>query len=136
MATYLLDTSVIVDALNNKRDRRALLLDLLEQGHLLACCPINVTEVYTGLRPKEEVATEAFLRSLDYSHITWPVARLAGLLKRDHARKGVTLNVADATIAAAAMVHELTLLTDNVKDFPMKDLRLYPLPSARERKVP
>ena len=87
MATYLLDTSVIIDALNNKRNRRGLLLDLLRQGHLLACCPINVAEVYAGLRPKEEAATEELLRSLEYYHITWPVARMAGLLKRDQGRK-------------------------------------------------
>jgi predicted nucleic acid-binding protein len=130
MATYLLDTSVIIDALNGKRGRRELLLDLVKQGHLLACCPINVTEVYAGLRPKEEPATEEFLKSLEYYHLTWPVARLAGLLKRDYARKGATLTVADTTIAAVALAHELTLMTDNVKDFPMKELALYPLPDA------
>ena len=130
MASYLLDTSVIIDALNNKRNRRDLLLNLLRQGHLLACCPVNVAEVYAGLRPKEESATEEFLRTLEYYHITWPVARMAGLLKRDHHRKGVTLTLADTMVAAVAIVHELTLLTDNVKDFPMKDLKLYPLPIA------
>jgi predicted nucleic acid-binding protein len=130
MATYLLDTSVIIDALNNKRRRRDLLLDLLKQGNLLACCPINVSEVYAGVRPKEETATEEFLKSLEYYHVTWPVARLAGLLKRDHARKGIALTVTDATIAAVAIVHELTLMTDNIKDFPMKELNLYPLSSA------
>lgn len=130
MATYLLDTSVIIDALNGKRGRRDLLLGLVKQGHLLACCPINVTEIYAGMRPKEETATEEFLRSLEYYHLTWPVARLAGLLKRDHARKGTTVTVADATIAAVALIHELTLMTDNVKDFPMKDLSLYPLPTS------
>ena len=130
MATYLLDTSVIIDALNNKRGRRELLLGLVKQGHLLACCPINVTEVYAGMRPKEEEVTEEFLRSLESYHLTWPVARMAGLLKRDYARKGNTLTVADATIAAVALVHELTLMTDNVRDFPMKDLTLYPLPVA------
>ena len=128
MATYLLDTSVIIDALNNKRGRRDLLLDLLKQGNLLACCPINVTEVYAGVRPKEETATEEFLKSLEYHHVTWPVARMAGLLKRDYARKGTTLTSADTTIAAVAMINDLTLLTDNVKDFPMKELALYPLP--------
>ena len=66
MATYLLDTSVIIDALNNKRSRHGLLLDLPRQGHLLACCPINVAEVYAGLLPKEESATEEFLRTLEY----------------------------------------------------------------------
>jgi tRNA(fMet)-specific endonuclease VapC len=130
VATYLLDTSVIIDALNNKRGRRDLLLALLKQGHLLACCPINVTEVYAGVRPKEETATEELLHSLEYYHLTWPVARLAGLLKRDYARKGKALTVADVTIAAVAMVHELTLMTDNAKDFPMKELTLYPLPTA------
>jgi predicted nucleic acid-binding protein len=128
VASYLLDTSVIIDALNDKRNRRNLLLDLLRQGHLLACCSVNVTEVYAGLRPKEEKATEEFLRSLEYYHVTWPVSRLAGLLKRDHARKGVAITVSDATIAAVALAHQLTLLTDNVKDFPMKELALYPLP--------
>ena len=128
MANYLLDTSVIIDALNDKRNRRTLLLDLLKQGHLLACCAINVTEVYAGMRAKEEEPTEEFLRSLEYYHITWAVARLAGLLKRDYARKGRTLNIADATIAAVALSHELTLLTDNAKDFPMKELSLFPLP--------
>ena len=127
MATYFLDTSVIIDALNNKRGRQDLLLDLLKQGHLLACCAVNVAEVYAGLRPKEEKATEEFLRSLEYYHITWPVARLAGLLKRDHAKKGVAVSIADATIAAVAIAHDLPLLTDNVKDFKIKDLTLYPL---------
>ena len=129
VATYLVDTSVIIDALNDKRGRYALLLDLMKQGHLLACCPINVTEVYAGVRPKEEEATERLLQSLVYYHVTWPVARKAGLLKRDYGRKGVTLSVADATIAAIAITHGLTLMTDNVKDFPMADLTMYPLPS-------
>ena len=130
MATFLLDTSVIIDALNNKRGRQDLLLRLVKQGHLLACCPINVTEVYAGVRPKEEVATEEFLRSLEYYDVTWPVARIAGLWKRDYARKGITLTLADATIAAVALGHELTLMTDNVKDFPMNELELYPLSTA------
>jgi predicted nucleic acid-binding protein len=100
VATYLPDTSVIIDALNGKLGRRELLLGLVNQGHLLACCPINVTEVYAGLRPTEESATEELLRSLEYYNLTWPVARLASLLKRDYRRKGATLTVADATIAA------------------------------------
>jgi predicted nucleic acid-binding protein len=128
MPTYLLDTTVIIDTLNDKRNRKLLLLDLLKQGHLLGCCPINVTEVYAGLRTKEETATEQFLQSLQYYQITWPIARLAGLLKRDYARKGKAITISDATIAAVAIHHKLTLLTDNVRDFPMKELALFPLP--------
>ena len=130
MATFLLDTSVIIDVLNNKRNRPALLLELLNAGHLLACCPINITEVYAGLRPKEETATEEFLASLKYYPITQQAARLAGLLRRDYGRRGTTLNLGDVMIAAVGIENELTLLTDNVKDFPMEDLSLYAMPKT------
>jgi predicted nucleic acid-binding protein len=130
MAVYLLDTSVIIDVLNNKRGRPALLLELVRAGHALACCPINITEVYAGLRPKEEAATEAFLSSLRYFPISPQTARLAGDFKRNYARKGITLNLGDVIIAAVATHHELTLLTDSVKDFPMEDLSLFPLTRA------
>ena len=128
MATYLLDTSVIIDALNGKRNRNQMLTDLLQQGHLLACCSINVTEVYAGLRSHEETRTRELLESLQYFPIVWTVARMAGLLKRDHARKGITLATTDATIAAVAIHHQLTLITDNLKHYPMKELNIYPLP--------
>ncbi len=128
MATFLLDTSVIIDALNNKRGRHELLLQLLDEGHALACCPINITEVYAGMRPKEEAVTGRFLESLELYPISWAVAKLAGDLKRGYSRKGKTLNLGDVIIAATALHNALTLLTDNVKDFPMKDLSLFPLP--------
>jgi predicted nucleic acid-binding protein len=127
MTTYLLDTSVILDVLNGKRGRDVLLNQLVREGHLLACSSIQVTEVYTGLRPQEEAATEELLRSLEYYEVTWEVARLAGVLKRDYARRGVTLALADATIAAVVLANGLTLITDNVKHYPMKDLQRYPL---------
>ena len=128
MATLLLDTSVIIDAINEKKNRRQFLRDLVQQGNVLACCPINVTEIYAGMRPKEEVQTTRFLTSLDYYPITFPVARLAGELKRGFGKKGITLSVTDSVIAAVAIQYRLSLITDNIKDFPMKDLQLYPLP--------
>ena len=46
---------------SNKRDRKAFLLGLLNRGHFLACCPVNITEVYAGMRPEEHEATLSFL---------------------------------------------------------------------------
>lgn len=128
MAIYLLDTSVIIDTINGKRNREQLLTGLLQQGNLLACCPINVTEVYAGLRPAEESRTLDLLESLKYYPITWPVARLAGLIKRDYSKKGITLATTDVMIAAVAIHHQITLITDNLKHYPMKELLLYSLP--------
>jgi hypothetical protein len=69
MATCLLDTSVILDAINNKRNRRQLLRDLLQVGNMLACCALNVAEIHAGMPPAEEQNTTAFLNSLDYHPI-------------------------------------------------------------------
>ncbi len=128
MAVLLLDTTVIVDALNGKKGRDQLLDELLAQRNLLACCSINVTEVYAGMRPHEASATEEFLRSLKFYEVTWEVARLAGELKNQWSTKGHTLSLPDVTVAAIALANGLTLLTDNRKHFPMRELELMPLP--------
>jgi predicted nucleic acid-binding protein len=130
MAIYLVDTNILIDALNNKKNRNNFLVNLAQnEGHTLACCPINVAEVYAGMRPKEETRTTALLSSLQLFPLTFPIAELAGALKRDHAKKGVTLSLTDTFIAAVAIHNQLTLITDNVKDFPMAGLSLYPLPN-------
>jgi len=127
MATYLLDTNIIIDALNQKRNRNAALFNLATAGHTLACCPINVAEVCAGLRPKEEERTIALLQSFRLYSITFPVAELAGRLKRKYDSKGKTLSIPDTIVAAVALHNELVLITDNVKDFPMEELSLYAL---------
>ena len=129
MPTLLLDSSVIIDTINGKKDRGQILLDLIAQGNTLACCSINVTEVYAGMRPSEEERTTALLQSLKFFPVTWDIARLAGELKYEHARKGISLATTDVTIAAVAIHHQLSLITDNTKHYPMKAISLYPLPN-------
>jgi len=129
MATILLDTSVIFDHLNGRLGRTEYLDKLLEDGHVLACCPVNLTEVYAGLRSGEEEKTREFLYSLDFFAITREVAAQAGLLRRDWRRKGQTLSYTDVTIAAVVLANGVALLTDNRKHFPMTELTLFPLPS-------
>jgi predicted nucleic acid-binding protein len=82
------------------------------------------------MRPKEEGQTEALLQSLRYYPVTFAVARLAGLFKRDYSNKGKILSIADTIIAAVAIHHDLPLITDNIKDFPMKQLQLHTFPQA------
>lgn len=130
MATILLDTSVIFDHLNGRNGRTQYLDDLIEQGHMLACCPVNFTEVYAGLRPGEETHTKEFLDSLEFFTVTADIAAQAGLLRRDWRQKGQTLSYTDVTIAAVALANGLALLTDNRKHFPMPEVNLFPLPAS------
>ena len=56
---------------------------LFDLGHYFACCSVNITEVYAGLRAGEEAKTAVFLNSLECLPVTPERARQAGLLRRD-----------------------------------------------------
>ena len=127
MARLLLDTNFLVDVLNDRRGRAGLMENFILQGEALACCPINVSEIYAGMRTTEAAKTEALLRQLVYLPVRWETARLAGQLKRDWARQGQMLTLSDTTIAAVCLTEGFTLVTDNRKHFPMPELSLYPL---------
>ena len=126
---FLLDTSVIIDAINSRNRRTEILDGLLAQGTLLGCCSINITEVYMGMRPNETARTEKFLRSLEFYPVTWEIAKYARELYSQCRSQGNTVGMADATIAAVALSNRLVLVTDNQKHFPMTDLQLYPVPA-------
>lgn len=113
MPTLLLDTSFLIDVLNDKRGRADLMERLILDNYTLACCSINVAEVYVGVRMSEAAKTERLLRQLEYIPIGWDAAKLAGDLKREWARKGRTLSVTDTMIAAVCLTEKLTLVTDN-----------------------
>ena len=94
----------------------------------MGVCPVNITEVYAGLRSGEEAKTRQFLDSLEFFPVTAEIAEKAGLSRRDWRQKGHTLSYTDVTIAAVAVGYGLPLLTDNVKHFPMAEIHLFPLP--------
>jgi predicted nucleic acid-binding protein len=123
----LLDTTVLLDVLRARQNRRSLLADLVAGGYVLATAAINIGEVYAGMRRGEEIRTEAFLSSLDCYPLTAAIARRAGSLKSAWAQKGRTLSLADMMVAATALEHGVALMTDNRKDFPLPELSFYPL---------
>lgn len=128
MATHLLDSGILIDVLNGKRGRGELLAQLIRQGDELASCCITITEVFAGMRLGEEAKTERFLRSLKFYPVTYETAKSAGALLDSWRRKGQTLSLPDATIAALAMENGLILVTANARHYPMPELALRTVP--------
>jgi predicted nucleic acid-binding protein len=122
MPDFLADTSLIVDLINDRNDRRNFVRQLLKPGDTLGCCAINLIEVYSGMRPGEEAITEAWFARLLYYEVTPEIACAAGRLRYDWRRIGQSLSLADVTLAAVCLDNNLTLLTDNRKHFPMLEL--------------
>ena len=127
MAIYLLDSNIVVEVINGKNNRDAILRNLILAKSILACCGVTWTEIYAGMRDHERERTERYLSSLEYLDITPQVAKHAGLLKRDLQRNGITLSLPDVMIAAVAIENNATLITLNTKHFPMPEINLYPL---------
>jgi len=76
----LLDTSILIDVLRGQEGRRELLREFVRLGHGLATTSLNIAEVYAGMRPHEEAATEAFLGTLEAHELTASAGRRAGRL--------------------------------------------------------
>jgi predicted nucleic acid-binding protein len=124
----LLDTTVMIDVVRFRNQRNEFLAELARSGHRLYTSTLNIAELYAGVRRAETARIEALLSGLEYYELTAPIARLAGQMRNAWAQKGRTLSLADTIVAATAIDRGCALLTDNPKDFPMRELHLYPLP--------
>ncbi len=83
---------------------------------------ITVEELYFGLarkpNPRIRLWLEGFLEDYcDILPITPKIARLAGEIRGDLQARGDTRTQADMLIAATAVIHDLTLVTRNTRDF-------------------
>jgi tRNA(fMet)-specific endonuclease VapC len=121
---FLLDTTVLIAHLRGDEDVARFLLDLVGAGHVVGVCCVNVAEIERGIRPRERKAAEALLARLAYLPTTQEAAVRAGRYMAELARRGRTLHLADALVAATARTHGAVLVTDDVADFPMRDLRM------------
>jgi tRNA(fMet)-specific endonuclease VapC len=123
---YLLDTTALV-GFSKKREPVLSRLRQMMATELVAVCPVVVAEFYSGLAPEERSDWDVFFASLDFWDHSDSVARRAGRFRYDYASRGQAISVADALVAATALEHDATILTDNVSDYPMPGVRVLSL---------
>ena len=125
----LLDSDVIIDILRGRAAVVAELRRLEAGGTPTYCCAVAWAEIFAGVRASEEARTEAFFDARAEITIDATTGRRAGVYLAWYARShGV--EIADALIAAAASTAGLHLWTQNVRHYPMDDLRLYRPPAS------
>lgn len=112
MSEVLVDSDVFIDHLRGARRFERPAGDV-------SYSVVTRAELYAG-RASEEERVGLLLAPFRELPVDRAVAQLAGRLRREH-----RVRIADALIAATALVHDLPLLTRNRRDFePVPALRL------------
>jgi predicted nucleic acid-binding protein len=112
----VLDTSVLVDHLRRVAPAVACLGFLDEQP---SCSEITRLELIVGLRSRERRAAEALLALIDWVPVDEAIARRAGEVGRRFRASHTGIDAADLAIAATAGHVHATVVTANVRHFPM-----------------
>lgn len=128
MSGYLIDTDVLIDFFK-KRPYALVIIESHASRHELSVSILTVAELAAGWSQKEATLFLAQLYDLvKRIPISESIAELAGSLRYQYKQKGHTISLPDAIIAATAITNGYTLVTRNIKDYPMPELHLYTFP--------
>ena len=120
---YLVDTNIVSELMRPRPAHGVLQWkDRLEESAVaLVISAITVDEIIFGLKWRPNASKmvwfTAFLKKAQVLSVNTEIARRAGELRADMARRGTVRQQPDMLIAATAQIHALTLVTRNVRDF-------------------
>jgi Predicted nucleic acid-binding protein, contains PIN domain len=121
---YLIDTTFVIDHLRGDRATLELMARLVEHGDELFVNEVVVAESWSGAHLDDDPDLEAFLEFIEFVQPGPDAARAAGRWRADARRRGWTLSMTDALIAAAAQSLDAVLLTRNLRDFALTPVRV------------
>jgi len=120
MRQIIVDTDVLILHLRGNESVRAMLKEAAKDS-LLGCSAITIGEIHAGMRDEELEKTEKLLNSLAVIDVDRKIAALAGDYRRTI--KGHHLELDDCLITATCAINKATLITANIKHYPMKDVK-------------
>ena len=125
MSGYVLDTGVVIRHLRGKKQFVSLLRGL-GKSNRLAISSVTRLEIFAGVREGEIYQTRKLLSRFVNFAVDEEIAERAGFLVARSRERGRLILVADAIVAATAIVNQADLVTLNRGDFELiSSLRLY-----------
>lgn len=121
--SLLIDSDVLIDHLRKETDALAFLSGEIERGSLLFMSVVSRTEIIAGMRKGEEQIVGSLFDIISPVDVDVTIASRAGEYLRKFS-KSHALNIGDAIIAATCREMALSLVTRNMKHYPMKDIEI------------
>ena len=96
----------------------------------IALSVITLEEIIYGLNAKPNARIQAWFQDFLHTYcqvlpVTPDIAHCAGELRGQLRAKGTTRSQADMLIAATARIHQLTLVTRNIRDFENCEISIF-----------
>ena len=124
MSAYAFDADFIIDI----EKRIATSLDLFRRldagGHDLLLSVVAYAEYYSGVWRGVRPAMDDLIDSLRLIDVTEPIAAQAARYRLEFKTRGRPLQLMDCLIAATARELGATLVTRNLRDYPMTDIQI------------
>jgi len=114
MQTVLLDTDYVIDFL---RGKSSAIVPLLKENTAFLSI-LSVYELYAGMCPGEEQATDDLIQACRIEPVTMEIAKKAGIFRFKNRQKGMTLSIVDCVIAETARINNHQVATSNKKHYP------------------
>ncbi len=117
---YLIDTDWVINLLRGTERVTAKLEELAASG--LALSIVSLAELYEGVHRsvspnKAENSLNQFLTAVTVLGLNKPICRLFGRERARLRKEGQLIGDFDLLIASTCLHHNLTLVTDNVREF-------------------
>lgn len=120
---YLPDTNVFIRGLHGKEPDASFLKRVIEKNHCLISAVV-VAEFLVSADHKAEEVFRTFMSKLVILSVDTSTAEIAAAYRKELKTKTKRVIIVDCFLAAQAKQHNLTLVTNNRADFPMKDIRI------------
>ncbi len=117
MTDYLLDSTVIIDFVNDVAGATELVEGLFATGGTLLTCDVVTCEVLSSGTDDERRDAARLLEALDYVATDPTAARWAADARRSGRARGAWRYLGDALIAGVAWRNDATVVTRNPGDF-------------------
>ena len=124
MTRYLLDTNVLLHLVNKSKGQERIAHQLtINSPKQLFISAITVWEISrmvekrSAASPKAALAALRLMEQFQVMDLDARSAAVGGNLHASLANRGATIGERDSMIAGIATVHELDVVTDNVKEF-------------------
>ncbi|MFP4440059.1 MAG: PIN domain-containing protein [Chloroflexaceae bacterium] len=119
--TYLLDSNVCINYLRRRQSVIKQRINALPTNTIVLCAPV-LTELVRGIRrshnpTQEQARVTTLVRQFQVLPFDVVAAEEAGRVQSTLDAIGLPIGIADAYIAAIAIVNNLTLVTHNVREF-------------------